>query len=146
MTPLGIAATVVILLPVAVVLVVSIVWWVKNVGRHRIPRPFLGDGPNVEWAEMKKAELATGKQRYGPAESHSIISLADVIDGLESKNALHARGSKENGRVAPGSLPQEWRRKMKSSSKRGLRRLVTLKTRGQKGFWGIKSPRRRSSI
>ena len=107
MTPLGIAATVGILLPVAAVLVVLIVWWVKNVGRHRIPRPFLGEGPNVEWAEMRRAELTEAKQGHGPAESHSKNSLADGMDGPESKNTLHVHGSKESGKDALGSLPQD---------------------------------------
>lgn len=107
MTPLGIVVTAVILLPIAVVLVFMIVWWVKNVGRHRIPRPFLGEGPNVEWAEMKRAELASGEQEYGPEEPHSSYSPAGVLDGLESENQLLAHDSKENGRDAPGSIPQD---------------------------------------
>ena len=41
-------------------------WWGKNVLRNRLPRPFLGDGPNMEWAEMKKAELDAHKFNSAP--------------------------------------------------------------------------------
>lgn len=36
------------------------VWWAKNVVRHRLPKPFLGEGSNKEWADLKRAELKAG--------------------------------------------------------------------------------------
>ena len=44
---------------ICVVISLSVIslWWIKNVLRHRLPKPFLGDGPNLEWAELKRAEL-----------------------------------------------------------------------------------------
>ena len=38
-----------------------VVWWCRNVLVHRLPKPFLGDDANMEWAETKRAELAQGR-------------------------------------------------------------------------------------
>ena len=43
-----------------------IIWWIRNVLRHRLPQPFLGDGSNVEWVEQKRAEIAAGGIAYDP--------------------------------------------------------------------------------
>lgn len=50
------------------------VWWLKNVLRHRLPRPFLGDGANVEWAELKRAELAAGGQVFETGDASALDS------------------------------------------------------------------------
>lgn len=34
--------------------------WVKGALRPWLPKPFLGEGSNVEWAELKGAEIAAG--------------------------------------------------------------------------------------
>lgn len=41
--------------------------WLNNVFLHRLPRPFLGDGPNMEWAVKKRAELEEGKLTIEPS-------------------------------------------------------------------------------
>ena len=106
MTPLGIVAIAVLVLPILAVLGSLVIWWVQNVGRHRIPRPFLGEGPNVEWAEKKRAELAAANLGREPAKSHSAGSSPDPTDELEFDPVLHADRSGENGRDAASHLPQ----------------------------------------
>jgi len=35
----------------------------RNVIRFRMPQPYLGNGPNIEWAEEKRLEIAAGQYR-----------------------------------------------------------------------------------
>lgn len=41
--------------------------WLKEVFLHRLPKPYLGDGPNVEWAMKKRAEFEEGKLIFEPS-------------------------------------------------------------------------------
>lgn len=34
------------------------IWWIWNIAGYRLPKPFLGEGSNVEWAELKRAEIS----------------------------------------------------------------------------------------
>lgn len=47
-----------------------LIWRMRGVLAKRLPQPFLGDGPNVEWAETKRVEISTGvAEAYGePSE------------------------------------------------------------------------------
>ena len=40
--------------------------WLKIAVLTRIPRPYLGDGDNAEWARRKRKELETGEELRGP--------------------------------------------------------------------------------
>ncbi len=57
LSPIGMLLIAAFIICVVIPLSVISFWWIKNVFRHRLPRPFLGDGPNLEWAELKRAEL-----------------------------------------------------------------------------------------
>ena len=57
-----------------------LIWWVKNVLRHKLPRPFLGDGSNVEWAEQMRAEIAAS----GYASDQDIFDTARQSEGKAS--------------------------------------------------------------
>lgn len=48
-----------VLISVAVALRV-VLWRIQNVLVHRLPKPFLGNDSNMEWAETKRIEIATG--------------------------------------------------------------------------------------
>ncbi len=77
---------------VVIPLTVISLWWIKNVLRHRIPKPFLGDGSNMEWAELKRSELmattigpkdlSTTSKDVGSSSSSSGILQADTY-GLQ---------------------------------------------------------------
>lgn len=83
-------------LVIGVVISLSVIslWWLKNVLRHRLPKPFLGEGTNMEWAELKRAELMSTKiesedistttpEDVGPSIWSGGIPQKD-IDGLHS--------------------------------------------------------------
>ena len=57
LSPIGPVLIAAFVICVVISLSVISLWWIKNVLRHRLPRPFLGDGSNLEWAELKRAEL-----------------------------------------------------------------------------------------
>ncbi len=57
LSPIGILLVAAFVICVVIALSVISLWWIKNVLRHRLPKPFLGDGSNLEWAELKRAEL-----------------------------------------------------------------------------------------
>ena len=83
---------------ICVVISLSVIslWWIKNVLRHRLPKPFLGDGPNLEWAELKRAELkattiktedlSTTSNGLGPSVSSSIIPQEDTYGSQFGRN------------------------------------------------------------
>ena len=68
-----------------------IIWWIRNVLRHRLPKPFLGDGSNVEWAEQKRVEIAAGGIASDPEmineAGHSNIEATDSDLEIESRGA-----------------------------------------------------------
>lgn len=116
--PITIVAAAVILLPVIVVLGSLLVWWVKNVGRHKFPQPFLGEGSNAEWAESKRAELAEGGPDFDPQLSQFEGPIIVPSDGIESKShslTLDSVESRDNGdksgrmvHEASNELMQQW--------------------------------------
>ena len=68
---------------ICVVISLSVIslWWIKNVLRHRLPRPFLGDGPNLEWAELKRAELKAAMIKTEDLSTTSKYSGSSVSSG-----------------------------------------------------------------
>ena len=57
LSPIGTLLIAAFVICAVISLSVIFLWWIKNVLRHRLPKPFLGEGPNLEWAELKRAEL-----------------------------------------------------------------------------------------
>ena len=107
-----------IALAAALILLVRVVWWwVTNVARHRMPRPFLGDGANVEWAELKRAELEAGGLVFEPGDlsvldfdSESTVRSGGQSSSLGSRsnaNESDTGHQSENG-VSQDHLLQEW--------------------------------------
>lgn len=73
-----------------VLLVRILIWWVRNVVRHRLPKPFLGEGSNVEWAEQKRFEIAAGGIAYDP-ETIDVDGRSDVR-ASDSDSKTESRG------------------------------------------------------
>ena len=75
-----------------------IIWWIRNVLRHRLPKPFLGDGLNVEWAEQKRVEIAAGGFANDPEmindDGHSDVTASDR--GLETDSRGISIGGRGN--------------------------------------------------
>ena len=92
LSPIGILLIAAFVICVVISLSVISLWWIKNVLRHRLPKPFLGEGPNLEWAELKRAELkattiepedpSTTSKDLGSSVSSSGIPQADIY-GLQ---------------------------------------------------------------
>ncbi|MFQ5943594.1 MAG: hypothetical protein ACE5JF_08580 [Anaerolineales bacterium] len=67
--------------------------WIKIAVLMRIPRPFLGDGVNEDWARRKRIELEQGSYYQGPAQ----LDASDAIPWLrENKNKSPDGDSKEH--------------------------------------------------
>ncbi len=102
---------------VLILLIRVVWWWVTNVAQHRMPRPFLGDGANVEWAELKRAELEAGGLVFEPGDlsvsdfdSESTERSGGQSSSLGSKsnaNESDTGHQSENG-VSQEHLLQEW--------------------------------------
>ena len=92
LSPIGPVLIAAFVICVVISLSVIFLWWIKNVLRHRLPKPFLGDGSNLEWAELKRAELkatriesedlSTTSKDLGSSVSSSGIPQADTY-GLQ---------------------------------------------------------------
>ena len=80
----GVIFLAIALAAVLILLVRVVWWWVTNVAQHRIPRPFLGEGANVEWAELKRAELEAGGLALEPKD----LSVSD----FDSESIGRSRG------------------------------------------------------
>lgn len=68
----GDIALVVAALIAAVVILRSIARWARHVIAQWLPRPFLGDDSNMEWAQPKRIELSAGIfdwSKHIPSES-----------------------------------------------------------------------------
>ena len=85
-----------------------IVWWIKNVLRHRLPKPFLGDGSNVEWAEQKRSEIAAGGIAYDPEmiddAGHSDVNASDSDLETESMGVSIGGNNNHSEKNSSGSL------------------------------------------
>ena len=77
--------------------------WMKNVFRNRLPRPFLGEGPNMEWAQTKKAELEERQTNLTPTTYGMHEEAATWLK--ESEEVLREdephRGSQSGTEVGP---------------------------------------------
>ena len=92
LSPIGTLLIAAVVIFVVISLSVVSLWRIKNVLRHRLPRPFLSDGPNLQWAELKRAELkattiktedlSTTSKDSGSSVSSSSIQQADTY-GLQ---------------------------------------------------------------
>lgn len=60
-------------------------WWEKNVFLYRLPRPFLGEGPNREWSEKKRVELEKGELSPGPRIYESSQAISWFPEGSETQ-------------------------------------------------------------
>ena len=93
--------------------------WIKIALLVRIPRPFLGEGPNTEWAERKREELVTG---YSEVESETVAVdvSTDASNETDMAKPTEAQGFSINlapdeeldadypESVAEDSLLQSW--------------------------------------
>ena len=94
---------------IGVVLLVKIIlWWVKNVVRHGLPKPFLGDGSNVEWAEQKRSEIAAGGIAYDPEmiddARHSDARASESDLETESRGVSIGGNANHSEKNSSGSL------------------------------------------
>jgi hypothetical protein len=69
------------------------IWWIRNVLRHRLPKPFLGDGSNVEWAEQKRAEIAGVQLAAVPMTSQS----NEAIPWMAGEHLKFRASNREDG-------------------------------------------------
>lgn len=72
--------------------------WLKIAGLMRIPRPFLGDGANHEWAERKRSELKAGLF----SRDHRVLNPQEAISWFP-RDVNGGRGIV----VAPGEGPDQ---------------------------------------
>ncbi len=115
--------------------------WLKIAFLVRTPRPFLGEGPNIEWAERKREELVTGFA--GP---QSAIADADVTasgsDDLGSSSIAQKSpgyGFDPLSRADPASRTPE------EAAEESLLRSWLEKTGHAEDAWAEKLLRRRRS-
>ncbi|MCH8878192.1 MAG: hypothetical protein IIA89_15480 [Chloroflexi bacterium] len=97
---------------------VIFLWWIKNVLRHRLPKPFLGEGPNLEWAELKRAELkattiepedlSTTLKDLGSSVSSSGIPQADTYGLQFGRNGGDSPHLTLEHSIDDDSLLQAW--------------------------------------
>lgn len=57
--------------------------WFRNAIRFRMPQPYLGYGPNIEWAEQKRREIAAGQYAHGEHTQLSDGELPEHGVGVE---------------------------------------------------------------
>ena len=75
-----------------------LVRWLSNAVRHRLPRPFLGEGSNIEWAEQKRLEIAAGlyspeqHQEWPNQKRHDQGSGADHVSHSTRQSSDKSRG------------------------------------------------------
>jgi len=91
--------------------------WVKIGALTLAPRPFLGDGPNREWAERKRHELETGRRRTGqsvhnPAEASPWFEEGESSDDSGQKPNERRRYLRETGRPRADRISDEQQAKL----------------------------------
>ena len=93
---------------IGVVLLVRIlIWRVRNVVRHRLPKPFLGEGSNVEWAEQMRFEIAAGRIVHDPemidVAGNSDVKASDSDPKTESRGVSIGGNGNHSEKNSSGS-------------------------------------------
>jgi len=117
-SPIGILLIAAFVICVVISLSVISLWWIKNVLRHRLPKPFLGHGSNLEWAELKRAELkattiepvdlSTTSKDLGSSVLSSGIPQADTYGLQFGRNGGNSPHLAFEHTIDHNSLLQAW--------------------------------------
>ena len=87
-----------------------------NAIRARMPQPFLGGGSNIDWAEQKRAEIASGL--------HSHAEVVSFSDGEWSKQSERVM----EGQSTPAAAPTRDRSESEDSLSESSRGEVNVMT------------------